>query len=118
MSTKFDKMIKIIKAMEEGLPIQCRLANSLDTWTITEERTPNFQEYEYRILQAMPKFRVALMFDKTRESYYTIKIDDEEDEQDLTLISDFVEWVTPWITCIVRTESTIKQRDNIVSPRY
>ena len=124
MSTKFNKMIEIITAMKEGKKIQCRLANSLDKWTMTEEKTPNFQEYDYRIFQAMPKFRVALMFDKRRDYYYTFKVDKEEDEEDLQIISEFVKWVTPWITCSVDnspekpSEIVKKYRDRIVTPTY
>lgn len=129
MSTKFDKMIEIITAMKEGKKIQCRFANSMDRWTLTDMNQPNFQEYEYRIYHAMPKFRVALMFDADLDYYYTFTVNKESDEQALQETPKFINWVTPWITC-EETEGTMRnvenespeeckspQRDRIVSGR-
>ena len=124
MSTKFDKMIEIITAMKEGKELQCRLANSLDNWTMTEEKTPNFQEYDYRIYHVMPKFRVSLMFDASFDYYYTFTINKESDEQTLQETPKFVNWVTPWIICSVdnspdtHSDTAVKYRDRIVTPTY
>ncbi len=99
MSTKFDKMIEIITAIREGREIQCRFANSIDKWTLTDILEPNFQEYEYRIYPAMPKFRVALMFDANLDYYYTFTVNKESQEQTLQETPKFISWVTSWITC-------------------
>ncbi len=97
----YDEMIDIINAMKRQVKLQKRLYNIPEKeWVITEDTTPDFLNYEYRIYNTIPKPAIVGLFFDGNKYFPMLITQDNKANFDISvksIVKDdpyFRKWVT------------------------
>lgn len=96
----------IIQLYINNIPVQYRIIGekswiNLTLKSVGYEPFPNFNDpyLEWRPKPKYRKYRLAKLFDKNAQTYYTGIINDEKDQFAIEMESydNFINWISPWL---------------------